>query len=479
MGKLDFNQVLRIALVTLSLGLIAVVAIVWLQGSKTEMLTLAAGTSSGESYILGQALKTVVERHYPRVRLTLLETGGTVENLSMLEDGRAQLAAAQSDIAPGPRARSVAVLYDDTFQLLVAKDSPFQSLVDLKGRRIALTQSGGQYQSFLHVAEHFGLHPSDFQFVGANDQAAADAFLHGQADAIFRVRAIGDPSIEQLVQSGRVRFLPIAHAAAMKIRYPAFNAAVIPVGAYLGNPPVPAQDFPTVSIHRTLLARDDASATAVRAVTEVLLDRRQEMMQEIPANLAEVRLLLVQVHRPDLQSGLSPALHAGALSFYDKDKPSFLMAHPDYVGLFITVGLMLGSWMWELKRWIQRQQKSNADEYSNRVVALIGEVQEVDSLPRLEKVWGELLTILGQAVRDLDSDKLSEESFNSFRAILQIGLEVTKERRGLLMSGSGFQGVRSPSETYEDIEPHRVDRRSFVDSEPGSRAVSHSPGEWK
>jgi TRAP-type uncharacterized transport system substrate-binding protein len=51
----------------------------------------------------------------------------------MLEEGRAQLPAAQSDIAPGPKARSLATLYDDTFQLLVAKDSPLRSLVELKG----------------------------------------------------------------------------------------------------------------------------------------------------------------------------------------------------------------------------------------------------------------------------------------------------------------------------------------------------------
>lgn len=135
------------------------------------------------------------------------------------------------------------------------------------------------------------------------------------------------------MQSGRVRFLPIDHAAAMKIKYPAFNAAVIPEGAYLGNPPVPEWDFPTVSIHRTLLARDDASIRGVRAITEVLL---------------------------------------------------------------------------------------------------ISEVQEMDSLPPLAESWRELLNILSQAVRDLDADELSEESFNSFRAILQIGLEVTKERGALV-----------------------------------------------
>jgi TRAP transporter TAXI family solute receptor len=432
MAKLGFNQVLRLALVALSVTLVALLAIAWWQQSRTEHITLAAGAPSGESYILGNALKTVVERHHPRIRITLLETGGTVENLSMLQDGRAQLATAQADIPAGPRARSVAVLYDDTFQLLVPKQSQAKSLVELEGKRIALAQSGGQFQSFLHVADHFGLHQADFQFVGTSDEDASAAFLNGGADALFRVRAIGDPSIQRLVQSGKARFLPLEHAAAMKIKYPAFEAALIPIGAYLGNPPIPAQDFPTVAVHRTLLARDDANAAAIRAITGALLERRQEIMQEIPASMTEVRLLLVQTRRPEQQSALGPALHPGALSFYEKDKPSFLLAHADYVGLILTVGLMAGSWIWELKRWMQRQQKDQADIYSKRVVALISDVQTANSLATLDAAWSELLKILAEAVHDLDDDKLSEESFNSFRAILQIGMEVTKERRAQL-----------------------------------------------
>jgi TRAP transporter TAXI family solute receptor len=434
MTKPELNRVLRITLLALSVSLITYLAIALWQRSRTEYLTLAAGASSGESYILGNALKTVVERHYPKIRITLLETGGTVENLRMLDDGRALLAAAQSDILPGPTARAVVVLYSDAFQLLVPEDSQLKGLADLQGRRIALVQSGGQFQSFLRVAEHFGLHQADFQFVGTSDQGADDAFLSGRADAIFRVRAIGNPSIQYLVRSGKVRFLRIEHAAAMKIKYPSFETALIPEGAYLGKPPVPAQDIPTVAVQRTLLASDRASADAIRAVTEVLMERRQEIMEEIPASMQEVRLLLVQVRRPDVQAGLGPPLHPGAISFYNKDKPSFLLAHADYVGLILTVGLMAGSWIWELKRWMQRKQKNTADQYSNRVVALINMVQEVHSPAPLDAIWCELVTILTAAVLDLDANKLSEESFNSFRAILQIGMEVTRERRVVLMS---------------------------------------------
>jgi uncharacterized protein len=432
MTKMSFNGLMRAALAVLSLGLIAFPVIAWMQQSKTVTLTLAAGAPGGESYILGNALKRVVERHYPKIRIDLLETGGTVENLRMLDSGRAQLAAAQSDVLPGPRARAVAVLYNDAFQLLVPADSPLKSFVALRGRRIALAPSGGQFQSFLRVAEHFGLHPGDFQFVGTTDESADEAFLKGEADAIFRVRALGNPSIRRLVRSGKVRFLRIEHAAAMKIKYPSFQNAVIPEGSYLGDPPVPTEDIPTVAVERTLLARDTAGAESIQAVTSVLLERRGEVMEEVPASMEEIRLLLVQVRRPETQAGLGPALHLGAKNFYDKDKPSFLLAHADYVGLILTVGLMAGSWVWELKRWMQRQQKNTADQYSKRVVALIDTVQQIDEIPSLETVWQDLLAILGEAVHDLDDDKLSEESFNSFRAILQIGMEVARERRLLI-----------------------------------------------
>jgi hypothetical protein len=332
-------------------------------------------------------------------------------------------------------------LYDDAFQLLVLKDSTIRSVANLRGARIALAQSGGQFQSFLRVLEHFGLHAADFHFVGSSDQAADEAFSSGRADAIFRIRELGNPAIQRLVQSGQVCFLPIEHAAAMKIKHPAFVPSVIPEGAYLGDPPVPAQDLPTVAVHRTLLARDGANEAAIRAITGVLMEQRQEIMQEIPEQMTELRLLLAQVRRPEAQAGLGPPLHSGAISFYDKDKPSFLLAHANYVGLILTVVLMAGSWIWELKRWMQRQQKNTADQYSNRIVALMSSAQEAGSLSSLADIWRKLLAILTEAVQDLDADKLSEESFNSCRSILQVAMEVTRDRRAILALSSRTASV--------------------------------------
>jgi len=434
--KLKLNKIIEIGLILFSLSLIGFVATLVYQRSKVQHLTLAAGSETGEGYIVCAALRTVVERHNPRIRITLLETGGTVESLKLLDEGRAALAIAQADVPTGTSARIMAVLYDDTFQLLTRRDSTAQSFSGLRGNTIALPRSGGQFQSFLRVAGHFGLQESDFQFIGSTDTSADEAFADGRADAIFRVRALGNPSIQHLVQTGKVRLVPIDHAAAMKISYPAFEPATIPAGAYLGNPAVPAEDLPSVSVHRTLLAASSVDDETVRAITAALIDDRQEVAREIPEKTGEVRLLLAQARRPEVQAQLGPALHPGALKFYEKDKPSFVQAHADYIGVLITVLAMVTSWIWELRAWLQKQQKNMADEYSNRVVALMNAAREAKSQAVLEEIRGELLGLLTAAVSDLDSDKLSEESFESFRSILQIGLEAVRDNWRVLQTAN-------------------------------------------
>src|ERR1700722_7994020 len=202
MVKLKISHIA--GLTALSLALIGVIASEMYESSKIHRLTLAAGSKTGESFILSAALKTVVERHNPHLQIEVVETGGTAENLKMLEDGRAALATAQADVAAGPSARIVSVLYDDTFQVLTRRDSPAQTSTDLRGKTIGLARSGWQYQSFLQVAQHFGLQESDFRFIGASDDAADQAFAAGQADAVFRVRVLGSPAIQQMMRSGKV-----------------------------------------------------------------------------------------------------------------------------------------------------------------------------------------------------------------------------------------------------------------------------------
>lgn len=425
---LNPNKVRLLVLCVLSTALVVVLGVSFYRSFKAYHVTVAAGNRTGESYILSSALKTVVEKYHPRIRLTVLETGGTAENLRLLEQGKVELAAAQADVPVGPSACIIANLYEDAFQLLVRNDSGIREFVDLRGKRVALARRGGQFRSFLSVAEHFGLKEPDFRFVGEDDQSADQALIDGNADAAFHVRALGNDAIQDLVRSGHVRLAEVGQAAAMRIRWIAFEPSVIPTGAYLGNPPIPDRDLATVAVKRTLVVHGDVPRHVVHAITQTLVERRQELAQAIPEDFALARPLLAHISPPEPDRGLAPALHAGAQEYYDKDKPSFLQENADFVALILTVTLLVGSWTWELKRWMERNQKNRADDYIHRVVEVMNRAQICGEAPALAELRHRLYDLLTEAVGALDQDHLSEESFQSFRGVWLIARDVIGER---------------------------------------------------
>jgi len=423
----------------LSVLLVAGVAIGLVQHHRNWKLTIAAGGRSGESFVLAQALKTVAERHHPELAIVVRETGGTAENLALLESGQADVATAQADVPAGKSARLIASLYADAFQLLVRSGSPIRAFPDLAGKRIALPTKGGQFQSFLNVADHFGFDRASFEFL--EDDESGAAFLEGRADALFRVRAMGNPSIGKLARDGKVRLIPIEQAAAMRIRTPAFQPAVIPQGAYLGNPPIPVTDTPTVVVQRTLMARVDTPAEPIRWLTANLIEDREEIAHEIPDAYAEVRPLLASIRKPDDSSGLGAGIHSGAIEYYDKDKLSFVQDHADFVALIFSAIVLAASWLWELKRWLGRKQKNRADAYNHQMIQLMCQAQAAASESDLSRIRKELMSILIVSVNDLDEDRISEESFQSLRAIWQISVDAVRERTALVQADAAHQGL--------------------------------------
>ncbi len=410
--------------VTLGLAIVSLGGLLWFATdfwgrTRTHRFLLAAGNPTGESYILAKAIEQVVEAQVPSVQIEVQESQGTSENLERLEQGKADLATAQADVPAGKRARTVAVLYPDSFQLVVQGKSPIQKFTDLKGKRIGLPNQGGQYESFLLVAQHFGLTASDFRFIGETDQAADTAFQQGQADAVFRVRAIGNASIANLIKNQGGRLIPIDQAEAMRVHYPAFEPTQLPKGAYKGSEPtVPADQLATIAVQRLLLAHDRVDPEILRQITQVINENRRELKAAIPANLGNTAPLVANIRRPELTGGTGIPLHPGALSYYDRDKPSFIQENADYLALILTVGLLGGSWLWELKRWFERRRKNLADQYIEQAIVLMNA-----PIP-LQTSLKELDQLFEQVAAELVREGISQESFRTFNEAYKTVREV-------------------------------------------------------
>ncbi len=411
-----------VTLGVLSVGLVGftIGAIIW--QNRPRKIKIAAGNTTGESYIIAQALAQVVKNHHPRYWIEVVETAGTKESLQILQEGKVDFAAAQADVPSGDRARLVAVLYTDLVQLLVPKNSSIKGFGELKGKRIAIQPKGGQFTTFMEIAKHYGYQEGNFIFLGEDQKSANQAYKSGKAEAAFFVRALGNKAVTDII--GMSKMLPIDQARALQTKYPAFQPALIPEGVYQGSPPIPAQDINTLAIQRTLLADQNTDIETVRTITSVLNERRQELAKAIPDEFAPVRSLVTSIDRPSATGGTGIPIHQGSIAYYDRDKPSFIQENADYVALIITIVLLIGSWIVEAKNWVERGKKDAADIYIEVVVELMQD--ELTATPEENRM--ELDRIFMRAAKDLVDERISQESFRTFNEAYKTAREVLDRR---------------------------------------------------
>ena len=427
---------------------------------QTHEITIAAGKAKSEAFVMMQALKTVIARRNSGIRITVHETGGTEDNLMRLERGAAQLAVSQSDTEAPYIARTVAVLFDDVFQIVVrsgpaarattpavvratapaaAAASPIAGFESLQGKRIALAKTGGQFKAFLFLAAQYKLKEADFTFTGGDDATADEAFTRNEADAVFRVRSLPNPAIGALVADGGATFLPLDNAAALHARNPAYTATTIPKGTYSENPPTPSADVPTIEVHRVLLAGRDVNPDVVNAITEVLMTARPELASVIGPEFLSVRPLLAQIKQSALDSGVDPPLHPGANPDYQTKEGSFVWNHMNLLASAFALCVLVALWTAELRRHAAHVKKRRADAYNVRVAGLMAAAYRSESTA---PIASELLTLFEAAVQDLKAGKLSSESFQSFHGIWKAAMDAASGHPG---NAGNWQAVPAPS----------------------------------
>jgi TRAP transporter TAXI family solute receptor len=392
----------------------------------THKIIIAAGSRDGETLALMQAVKAVAERYDSRLEISFLETAGSVDSLNRLERGEAQLVTTEADIIAGPSARTVAILFPDTVQVLVRNDANIKRFTDLRGKRVALVRSQGPFRTFLLIAQHFGMRESDFNFIGADDASAERAFARNDADAYFAVRPLHSGALTRIVAAGGATFMPVEDGLALHLDVPAFETASIPKDSYTASPMVPAADVPTISSDRLLLARRDVPDIVVYEITQVLMERRQEIVAAIPDTEAAVRPLPANIRAPDSRNSIAAGLHPGAATYYNRGQISF--SEDDKFGAAAAVTVLTILWVWTLRSVVRRRQKKYSDIFNRRVIELMRESQTVHNEDRFLAIRHELLQMMMKAVIDLDHDHISEQSFQVSRGVWQTAFDLIRER---------------------------------------------------
>lgn len=87
------------------------------------------------------------------------------------------------------------------YRTVVRIDSPYQSMDDLRGKKIAIRVGSGNYSAFLTYIGQRGWKETDFQIVNSGDQEAIAALSAGSVDAVI----YWEPIVSVLIAKGIAR----------------------------------------------------------------------------------------------------------------------------------------------------------------------------------------------------------------------------------------------------------------------------------
>ncbi|CAM03358.1 hypothetical protein A8924_4478 [Saccharopolyspora erythraea NRRL 2338] len=309
MNGIDRRRLLRLGAAGLLAGALPACA----PAGPELPLRIAAGERGGFYSEFAELLADEIVLADPRLRPTVVDTEGSVANVELLRDGRADLALLLADVAqaaplgelgPAVQVRSLGRVYENYVQLVVPVGSPVRELADLRGRTVSLgaPKSGSTF---------FGTRLLARSGVAARTLAlpleeAVAALENGRIDALLWSGGVPTPALRALDERTGIRLVPLPASVPGLCGYAVCEQVSVPPRAYRL-----AGGVPTIGMANLLVCTpalpEDVAATVVR----VLVGQTSRLVprQAVGTQFLDVRTLT--------GTGTVP-LHPGAQRAYQE-----------------------------------------------------------------------------------------------------------------------------------------------------------------
>jgi TRAP transporter TAXI family solute receptor len=305
--------------------LAALFAVLWvLIPPPPKMIEMATGFPTGLYYQFGERLKS--ELHGEGVDLQIKATGGTLDNLALLNDpksgvGFAMIQGGVANTSQNPNLVSIAGMFYEPVWVwyretaFKGEGGPLHVLSQLKGKRVSIGNEGSGTlvlsQTMLKLS---GLTEKDIQAEKLKPDEAIKKLNSGELDAVFIVAAAEAPILQQFYAVPGIRLMSFDQADAYARNLPYLSKVSVPRGLLSIEYDLPRQDIQVLAATATLVAHDSISPAMVSLLLGASYDilksySRLQKVGEFPSSI-----------------GLDFPLQIDA-EIYLKDGPSFLHRH--------------------------------------------------------------------------------------------------------------------------------------------------------
>lgn len=288
--------------------------------AATRQLTFVTGGVGGPYHVIGSGLAELWNRAIPGINVSVTATAASVVNLRMISGGRADIAFTQSDIAffayrglemfqsPLRNIRLLTEMHTNYVQIATLRDSPIQSVADLRGKRVGVGAPGsGTEANTRAVLAAYGIQYRDLAKPDFLSYAeTAQQLSNRNIDAGFMTGGLPVAAMTELATTRPIRLLPVDPSVIAKLRqdFPMYIEGTIPAGTYPGQ----TEPVRTVAMKNYLVVPAEMDDELAYRLVKTLYD-----------NIEQVRTFHNAVSSLDIKTAvetLAIPLHPGAERYF-------------------------------------------------------------------------------------------------------------------------------------------------------------------
>ncbi len=269
-------------------------AVLALGAAQAQQRTIAIGTggTGGVYYPIGGGLANLLSKNLPNTQATAEVTGGSVDNLKLINSGQSELGFSMADAAldavngvekfKGTKVplRTLMVLYPNIMHVVSIEGAGINTMADLKGKRVS-TGSGGSATEVMafRVIEAAGLDKDkDMKRERLGVAESVNALKDHKIDAFFWVGGLPTAAVTDLGATPGVKIKLVDHAdlvGKMNAKYNnLYAAASIKAGTYPGQD----KDSKVTAVWNILVTSDKMSDQDAYNIVKLIVDKKADLV---------------------------------------------------------------------------------------------------------------------------------------------------------------------------------------------------------
>jgi hypothetical protein len=290
--------------------------------SGTSRLVIGTGGTGGVFFPYGGGLAKIITEKLPDTEVTAEVTGGSVDNMKLVQTGDADLGLSTVDSAydallgqgsysdGAVEACALAVLYPSYIHVVALNDAGITTLAELKGKQVSVGSAGSSTEDAAdRLLEAAGLNPA--ADIGRDNLSVAEsvaAMKDRKVDAFFWIGGLPTAAVTDLLTTPNIQVNILSTAEyldALIEKYgPVYTEFNLPAGIYQGFD----EEIPGIGVSNILFAKADMPEEQAYNIVKTIFDNIEEVKQVHP----EAEKLSLDT----ATVGSSIPFHPGAIRFY-------------------------------------------------------------------------------------------------------------------------------------------------------------------